>query len=590
MVLCVSAEAAASAATTLIPTGLQAAGDGATVFLCLPEVAKSDSPEFAIWYHFANQRVGAAGLWKTLYPLPLLGHPACITTMHRAAPQSRSSTLTVFFHSGTGWNYSLAGKVALPPLPTGFRPVTACDSPVGLTVLGELTHPMAAQASATSASHQPLQKSTEKLPIKATSVADAAVKKPPKPIRGYPWQLLQLHDNRWRPLPLPDRCQQLMNKSQPVLVEKNGLIWLFLNSSGRAETIRYWQARGLDNEVGTRKKAPASPAADRHTQAIKPQTAPPDSTLKKVVSVIKWTPIPGQLAITASHGYAMEFAANRGIVALVASKATHSQIEITGGFIRIHGLYPAYTSWTKPVLIQKFPPDAPLTNIAAARDGDGINLLVLGAKGDLSSLTLETTGKQIYGISSIAAAKTSPPESPVYPQFLVLVLVTLLIFSLWQRKTPTAASKSAKLPIAQLRFRLIAALIDMALAAIVIIVVFKLYNYHAWQPIIHAMENILAQPDLIFSTPPLVMWLSLYELHVILGEALVGRSVGKAIVGIQVVDLTGKPASPLAILIRNLIRIPEIITVFLFIFMFVSDERQRLGDLIARTIVIKRKK
>ena len=232
----------------------------------------------------------------------------------------------------------------------------------------------------------------------------------------------------------------------------------------------------------------------------------------------------------------------------------------------------------------------PLTDLTAARDGDCINLLMLSGKGVITSVTLGMTGDVIYSATPVEVAKTQVPQPPSLTQFLVLAMVTLLVFSLWQRRSPAGVTEPAGFQIALLRQRLIAAMIDMLVAAAAVAVIFRLYDYHSWQPIIHAAENVLSQPDLLLSTPPLVMWLVLYELHVMVGEAMTGRSIGKAMVGIRVVDMSGKPASPLAILLRNLIRIPEMITVFLLIFMLVSQERQRLGDLIGRTIVVRRKK
>jgi len=38
--------------------------------------------------------------------------------------------------------------------------------------------------------------------------------------------------------------------------------------------------------------------------------------------------------------------------------------------------------------------------------------------------------------------------------------------------------------------------------------------------------------------------------------------------------------------VRNLVRIPEILVYVLLVFILVSTERQRLGDLLARTLVV----
>ncbi len=596
LTLTASSATLAWAAAKLIPTGLQAAGDGKTVFLCLPEIAKGNTPEFAVWYHPANRRSGAGGLWRNLYPVPLLGHPACITTIKPANSHSRSSTLVAFFPSGTGWEYSSAGRIALTPLPHGFAPVTACDTAKGLTVLGEVeatppTHPPAASAATHPSPGAAPAKATAKAvpaaPLKAVAKEPGVSGKAASRSTANRWLLLQLQHRRWTPIPLPAGFLHIIAHAHPIIVEKNSSLWLFANRPGPVEVIHYWRLPPPDGLHGSDglppKQSGNKQMAGTHSNAPKP-------IMKASRAATRWKPYSPGLTIAASAGVATEFSVHGGVAVLVACKSPKSQMEIKGGIIRPEGNNEAFKPWIKPLKIGRIRADKPLTDLATARDGDGINVLILGPKGDISSLTLTPTGEQIYGLAPVAARKSPSPQPPSYPQFLVLALVTLLVFSLWQRKAPVGGSEAATFKIALLRQRLAAALVDMALAAGVIAVIFKLYDYHAWQPIIHAAENILAQPDLILSTPPLVMWLSLYELHVILGEALFGRSIGKAIFGIQVVDITGKPAGPLAVLIRNLIRIPEMITIFLLIFMFVSEERQRLGDLIARTIVIRQKK
>gem|GEM_PF-3220426 len=604
LMLLASAEVTA-AATKLIPTGIQAAGDGKTVFLCLPVLAKGNSPEFIIWYHPANRRLGNGGLWKSLNSTALIGHPACITTMRLGRANSGSSTLVTFFRGGTGWQYSRAGRVALPPLPQNFAPKSACDCANGLAVLGtELQTLPAAPAAAAPRAKQRLTVhaantrstlSAATAKMKAVSHAQMTRGKPLVGHTAVRWQLLQLRHGHWRVMPLPVGFVHSVTHGNPVLVDHDGSMWLFVNRSGQQESIDFWRAR-WQTLADSPQRALATPAKQiartGAEHAIQKATTRPAVQTAKVSGIpsIKWDRTTRRLEFSTPNAASMELATSRGIAILVAFKTAHASMQVRGGILQARDGRNFFKAWNRTSTLHQLPANIPLTDVAAAQDGDGINLLLLGLKGTVSSITLSTTGQQIYGLSDVTVQKTQPEQSPSYPQFLVLAMVTLLVFSLWQRKAPVNTSEKATFAIAMLRYRIPAALIDMVLAAGVVALVFKLYDYHAWQPIIHAAENILAQPDLILSTPPLLMWICLYELHVIVGEALVGRSIGKAIMGIQVVDITGKPATPLAILIRNLIRIPEMITVFLLIFMFVSEERQRLGDLIARTIVVKRKK
>ena len=79
----------------------------------------------------------------------------------------------------------------------------------------------------------------------------------------------------------------------------------------------------------------------------------------------------------------------------------------------------------------------------------------------------------------------------------------------------------------------------------------------------------------------------LYLLHTSLAEALFGRSIGKACCRLRVVGLDGRPASPGAIVTRNMLRIIDLAMVFfpLLLILF-SPLRQRAGDVAAGTLVV----
>lgn len=73
-------------------------------------------------------------------------------------------------------------------------------------------------------------------------------------------------------------------------------------------------------------------------------------------------------------------------------------------------------------------------------------------------------------------------------------------------------------------------------------------------------------------------------------EGLLAASVGKLVFGMRVTMLDGSRPTATAILLRNLIRIPEALFVYApsGISCLASPRRQRLGDLAARTIVVRR--
>jgi uncharacterized RDD family membrane protein YckC len=77
---------------------------------------------------------------------------------------------------------------------------------------------------------------------------------------------------------------------------------------------------------------------------------------------------------------------------------------------------------------------------------------------------------------------------------------------------------------------------------------------------------------------------------VILGliEAAFKKTPGKLIARIHVESIDGGPASFVQIMVRNILRVIDIIAVYLlgFIVIACTEKNQRVGDLCARTIVV----
>ena len=80
--------------------------------------------------------------------------------------------------------------------------------------------------------------------------------------------------------------------------------------------------------------------------------------------------------------------------------------------------------------------------------------------------------------------------------------------------------------------------------------------------------------------------LGIYLLHTTVLEMIFARSLGKLLVGTRVAALDGSRPSPGAILVRNILRLVDIILVFIPLLFVFSTLRQRLGDMAAGTIVV----
>jgi uncharacterized RDD family membrane protein YckC len=90
---------------------------------------------------------------------------------------------------------------------------------------------------------------------------------------------------------------------------------------------------------------------------------------------------------------------------------------------------------------------------------------------------------------------------------------------------------------------------------------------------------------------PALIWLATLFVYPIVTEAFIGATLGKLLFGLIVVMDDGRPIGLRASAVRNLLRIVDFLP-FLYIaglaFMASSDKRQRLGDRVARTLVINR--
>lgn len=88
---------------------------------------------------------------------------------------------------------------------------------------------------------------------------------------------------------------------------------------------------------------------------------------------------------------------------------------------------------------------------------------------------------------------------------------------------------------------------------------------------------------------PFILFAVLSLGYYVVLEALTGRTLGKMVMGLEVVRLDGEPYELKACLIRNVLRIVDGLPVFYIVGLIcvaVTSEKQRLGDLAAGTVVV----
>ena len=159
--------------------------------------------------------------------------------------------------------------------------------------------------------------------------------------------------------------------------------------------------------------------------------------------------------------------------------------------------------------------------------------------------------------------------------FAILSALALMMLTSARRRGAVDAGehKADEIILATSGQRLTAGLIDAA--PIVLSLVYVANN-----------QKSLQDPTDITWMIPVLLAIAIYLAHTTLCELISGRTLGKFVVGLQVVAVDGKPARIGAIFVRNLLRVIDVFPVPLALLILTSPMRQRLGDLLAGTIVI----
>lgn len=107
------------------------------------------------------------------------------------------------------------------------------------------------------------------------------------------------------------------------------------------------------------------------------------------------------------------------------------------------------------------------------------------------------------------------------------------------------------------------------------------------------MIGQLVNPDLAMGLYIILVFVITFGYSVVTEWFNKGQTIGKSVLNLQVVDETGLPLSFSQVFIRNILRIVDTLPAFYLVggvSVFASKRFQRLGDLAARTVVIKNRK
>jgi uncharacterized RDD family membrane protein YckC len=144
---------------------------------------------------------------------------------------------------------------------------------------------------------------------------------------------------------------------------------------------------------------------------------------------------------------------------------------------------------------------------------------------------------------------------------------------------PTPEGVDVELVLAGLGSRFLARVIDLLIQAVIIIALF----------IVVAVSG--SNNGWVDASVTIFVFLVIFVYDVLFEVLASGRTPGKRAAGIRVVGLRGEPIGFLASAIRNVVRVFELVFLYLpaIVSILVTDRNQRLGDLAAGTMVVREK-
>ena len=569
-------------------------GNGANLWLVVPSTIAGKPPQsgFALLLHTPGKK-GAAAPWMRISAGLFLDTPLCAASAPIASSQAKASGKAGlarrfpasqpgragFFSlpgpnaaehphvdllfNGTIQQYGIYRHRLLSALPKGIFPVAAVNDAGRLTVLGYGSIPLPALSvqfkTSTKAAVSATQTAARPVHAPAAKAASGhALVAAVKPLVGPPvegWYLLTAAGGSYQISKIdglggpPSRQHPA---AWPGMVEAAKTIWLMTPSPSGEQLFHV---------------------------AVPADTTPPAA----IISLKQPLLIP----LPAGTVNVMPVALDKKLLFLWTTR-------LSPNLVRIHGaaVTQAVGKWTVgiwPRSSATMPVDLPnaADMPAAAGCAGRIYVVSRGAGGKLHELQLTQNGGTAVPASVMTpvSGRNFGPQN--YERMIIMGLVLLMILSLWQRKTPLdARALSDNFVVARLYVRFGAALVDMGIAATILMVIYHLYSQAAWEPLAKQIHTVAFSPEKLFLNGQLLVLLGIYEVHITLGEIFFARSIGKFLFSLRVVSEDGKKPGFAAVMLRNLFRVPEMLVVVLLISLFVSVQRQRLGDLLARTVVV----
>jgi uncharacterized RDD family membrane protein YckC len=259
------------------------------------------------------------------------------------------------------------------------------------------------------------------------------------------------------------------------------------------------------------------------------------------------------------------------------------------------------------VLVQS-PPGNPVSDLAAwvLRDGKTTSLGTLGpvppdsrwwitsSANRLTLIMSDATGRLRWTHRQINAQEEAPPlvplsvveeplniGDPLTLAFLAaMVIGTLFLLLTTRRDLPARIPKLLGDQQPSGAVRIAAAFIDLAPA-----VGLSSFLLGLDSPLV-ILEHWPGPSSDWRQMAPAAVAIAFHVAHTTLTELFTGATLGKLLMGCRVVNLAGGPPHVWQVLVRNLFKAMEMVAPPLLVLAVINPFQQRLGDLVARTVVV----
>lgn len=273
----------------------------------------------------------------------------------------------------------------------------------------------------------------------------------------------------------------------------------------------------------------------------------------------------------------------------------------TGGRVRLHVCLPDEAAWAMSEAVRE---GNDYLELDAKRCGVGVRGGRIGiarpdARGGIEFGWCEVDAAEpVVRFSTLSARAPSVPAERGWMDTVLLGLLlgvlTLVIFSRREQINRPAVMPRG-LVLAPVWKRAAAAAFDLMPAVFLTSACLTVFAEPLELPVdFAAMKERMDDPEFLAKLLPFhALLLLAYGIWCVAWELACGTTLGKRIFGCRVLSADGTVAAPRQIVIRNVLRVimfafgPQGLTVALMMMVFLTRNRQRLGDLLANTVVVE---